>query len=423
MSGLRCVGRLAVWAFLMAGPAFALDTERIAAENEITSLVIWARDASGAKELQGSACCVSVDGYVLTVAHQVRGCTDFRVLLRDGSERGAKLVSVDEDRELALLKADGTFPKAARIGDARLLRSGSDLVAIAAPLGLEWSVVLGTVSSLNRTYRGQPMIQADILASPGSSGGPVFNRSGELIGLIVSRIENEEAIKFITPINNAYGMLQSLGIAVPGDAAPASDMGGEIIPASDVTSAERSALDAYNRGVAAESPLDKTNWYAAAVGQLPRFFEAWFNLGVSYTSGKDLGRAAEAYRKAGALRPDSIDVQRNLGRVYLSGKRYEDAMGVFQRALELAPNEAASHNDLGYALLQAGRWPDAERCFLKAVELEPGYASARYNLGLAYTNEGKRGEAAAAFEKYLELVPNASDAGEVRAMIAELRKG
>jgi len=422
MSERRLSIGLAVVGVFSASVSVAMDTESIAAQNEITSLVIWARNPTTGKELQGSACCVDPSGYVLTVAHQVQGCTAFRAALRDGSERTLALVAVDEAREVALLKADAPLPRAARIGDARMLRNGSDLVAIAAPLGLQWSVVPGTVSNTSRTYKGQPMVQADIQASPGSSGGPVFNREGELVGLIVSRIEQEEAIKFITPINNAYDILRAHGIAVSADRVAGPEYsGGEIIPASNVTSAERQAVEAYNRGVKAASPGEKVDWYRLAVSDLPKFFEAWFNLGVAYTAVKELSPAADAYLRADAIKPNVVEVQRNLGRVYLHGQRLEDALGVFRRALELAPNDPSSHNDLGYVCLQLKRLTDAEACFLKALALKPDYAAARYNLALTYAADGQKEKAVQQFEQYLQLVPNAGDAAEVRAMIGRLK--
>ncbi len=419
MGKARLIARLVLALMPWVGMASALDTEAIVGQNEGASVVIWGRNPATGAEVQGSGCCVNTAGYVLTAAHQVIGLEAFRARLRDGSQRELTVVDVDVPREVALLKSAAPMPQAVRIGDASTLRSGSALVAIAAPVGLEFSAVTGIVSSPNRTRKGHPMIQSDIPASPGSSGGPVFDRQGKLVGLIVNRLEQEEWIKMITPINNAYPMLRAHGIAIPSDRDPAAEA--EIIPAKNVTYDEWQAVQAYNEGVMADSPAEKIIFYQRAVSQLPEFFEAWFNLGVAYSATEDLTQAVHAYLKAGKLKPDFVEVPRNLGRIFLEQQRLENAVASFQQALELAPSDPPSYNDLGYAYLQLNQLEKAEECFVTALELEPEYPLARYNLALTYAATGRLAWAIEQFERYLNLAPDADDAAEVRAIIGKLK--
>ena len=402
--------------------AWTLDRKAIVQHNEGAAVVIWGTNPATGAELQGSGCCVHPAGYVLTVAHQVLGLTAFRARLRDGSERKLTLIEVDKLREVALLKADSPMAQAARIGNADTLQSGADLVAIAAPLGLEFSAVTGIVSSTNRTRGGYPMIQADIPASPGSSGAPVFDEKGELVGLIVSRLEQGEWIKTITPINNAYAMLRVHRIPIPGDLALPVDA--EIIPAHNVTHDELQAIKAYNAGVLADSPAEKVASYTRAAALLPKFFEAWFNLAVAHTASDNLMEAVAAYRQAQALNPSqakAVAVQRNLGRLYLRERRCEEAIACFRQAAQLAPSDPSSFNDLGEAYRRAEQFERAEQCFLTALELRPTYRAAHYNLGLTYASGDKAPRAIEQFERYLELAAGAPDADQVRQWIAELR--
>jgi len=412
-------GVVAVAAAWWAAAAWAADVAAIVERNEPAALVLWGSDPDTGRVLQGSGCCVDTSGYVLTVAHQVAGLGAFRARLRDGSTCRLTLIEMDKPREVALLKADRPLPRAVRIGDARPLRSGDPLVAITAPVGLEFSAVTGIVSNPNRTRQGHPMIQTDLPASPGSSGGPVFDADGMLIGLIVNRLEREQWIKLLTPINNAYDMLRRNGVALPDSRA----VDGEIIPAPGLSEIERQAIKAYNRGVLTDSAAAKADAYTQAVRLLPDFFEAWFNLAVASVASGDTDRAITAYRRAEGLEGGgsrAVAVQRNLGRVYLAEGRGPDAAACFERAVTLAPNDAASHNDLGEAYRSLDRLAEAEQCLRRALEINPSYAAARFNLGLTLGAVGKRKAASDQFRQYLRLEPEAADAGQVRQWIEEL---
>ncbi|HEO72130.1 MAG TPA: serine protease [Candidatus Hydrogenedentes bacterium] len=420
-TGIGRACRIASLAFL-ACTAAALDPEAVFETNEGAVVVIWGANAETGIELQGSGCCVDTAGYVLTVAHQVQGMTAFRARLRDGSERRLQLLDVDASREVALLKSDRPMPIAARIGDAETLRNGAPLVAIAAPVGLTYSVVPGIVSSVERVSAGHPMLQTTIPAGPGSSGGPVFNREGELVGLIVNRLADEQWIKMVTPVNNAYAMLRAHGVFPrPTHYAAGADV--ELIPASDATGTELLAVRAYNAGVLAEDADAKLAAYGRAISLLPQFFEAWFNLGVASDDAGAPHKAVAAYQTALSLRPgarQSLRILRNLGRVYLAQGRLDEAAKSFEQALEYAPDDASSHNDLGEACRRLGHFERAERHFRQALELRPGYIAARYNLALTYAATGRAEEAVAEFQRYLESRPDASDADKVCQWIEEL---
>jgi len=394
--------------------------EAIVHQNEAATVVIFGTKTLTRKAVQGSGVCVDTSGYVLTVAHQVMGVGDLRARLRDGSERDLTMVDVDQDAEIALLKTSKPMPVAARTGDASTLRSGSDLVAISTPMNLDFSTVTGIVSNPHRTLRGRPMLQVDLRASPGSSGGPVFDRQGNLIGLIVGVLEQQQWVTIVTPVNNALPMLERYGVSA---SATGYDADPVIIPAKDVTRDELQAIRAYNAGVAAAEPERKIASYREAVTLLPNFFEGWFNLAVAYTAAKDVENAVAAYRQTDALSLDDhrlLLVQRNLGRLFAGAARWKDAAACFERAAQLAPEDAGAFNDLGEASRHLDDLEKAEECFLVALELRPDYPAARYNLGLTYAATGNNAKAAEQLEQYLILAPDAGDAEQVREWIRQL---
>jgi serine protease Do len=134
----------------------------------------------------GSGFVISADGYILTNAHVVVGADDILVRLADKRRFAGRVVGFDRVTDVALVKIDATALVAARLGDPARLQVGEWVVAIGAPFGLENSVTAGIVSARRRYMPGgggTALIQTDVAISPGSSGSPLFNLAGEVIGM------------------------------------------------------------------------------------------------------------------------------------------------------------------------------------------------------------------------------------------------
>ncbi len=424
MSVQRPTGLAVLCAFLALAPcrATGMELSQIIRVNEPATLVITGRRKDNGASVQGSGFCVDTTrGLVLVTAHQVTGVEHFQGRLATGEVYDLALLAVDTRHEAALLQANRPLPHAVVLGDALTLERGDPLVCIASPRNLEFTVVRGIVSGRPRLYRGMSVIQTDVPASPGSSGGPVFDRFGNAVGYIILYLEKENWVVFANPINNAYDLLRSRGVRIPDASLPAYD-DATLVPARDITERERRAIESYNRGVASDSPEAKVTAYKVAVQLLPEFYEAQFNLGVAHQSAGDLEAALGAYQAAARLRPRDAAVYRNLGRTYLALKRYQEGAETFEVARDLAPDVAQSHNDLGVAYRYLERNDEAEAQFRKAVVLDPEHAGARYNLALALAAKGSPTEAIRHFEAYLALRPGASDATRVRGWIEELRQ-
>ena len=143
----------------------------------------------------GSGVMVSADGYILTNNHVVtgeRGGTprsdiEITITLSDKREMPAKIIGVDPDSDLALLKIDGRGFRVMPWGDSRSLKVAEWVLAIGNPYQLSESVSLGIVSAVNRTNVGintfEDFIQTDAAINPGNSGGALVNARGELVGI------------------------------------------------------------------------------------------------------------------------------------------------------------------------------------------------------------------------------------------------
>ena len=134
----------------------------------------------------GSGFVVSKDGYVVTNNHVIDGADEILVEFPDLKEYSAKVVGIDKNIDIALLKIEADKPLPfVEFGDSDLSRVGDWVMAIGNPLGQGFSVSAGIISARNRTLSGSydDYIQTDAAINRGNSGGPLFNMEGYVIGV------------------------------------------------------------------------------------------------------------------------------------------------------------------------------------------------------------------------------------------------
>ena len=164
----------------------------------------------------GSGFILSPDGYIMTNAHVARDADKIIVRLSDQRERPAKVIGVDEMTDVALLKVEGDQLPAVKIGDSDALEVGEWVVAIGSPFGLEHTATQGIVSAVGRNLPSGtyvPFIQSDVAVNPGSSGGPLFNLRGEVVGInsqIYSSTGGYMGLSFAIPIKLAMQVVEQL---------------------------------------------------------------------------------------------------------------------------------------------------------------------------------------------------------------------
>jgi serine protease Do len=165
----------------------------------------------------GSGFIWSPDGIVVTNNHVVEGASRITVNLNDGTQIAARLIGVDPDSDLAVLRVDARNLPAAPIGTSADLMIGETVVAVGNPYGLSGTVTTGVVSALGRSVPSQEegrtftdFIQTDASINPGNSGGPLLNIEGKVIGINVAIYAQAQGIGFAIPVDRARKVIQDL---------------------------------------------------------------------------------------------------------------------------------------------------------------------------------------------------------------------
>jgi len=173
-----------------------------------TDLGSPASAADHPKPLQGAGLIIDPSGVILTNYHAIADGSDLHVAFSDGVDVPGRILAVAPRIDLALVKVDPQRPlTAVRWADSDKVRIGEPVFAIGNPLGAGLSVTAGIVGALNRNIKDTPyddLIQTDAAINHGNSGGPLFNRRGEVIGI---------ATALLSPTAASAG----LGFAIPAD--------------------------------------------------------------------------------------------------------------------------------------------------------------------------------------------------------------
>ena len=176
--------------------------------NPSTVTVLTGMDDGSA--MVGTGVIFTEDGYVLTNAHVIAGGSECYVVLDTGEDYRARLLGLDEEKDLAVIKIDASGLPAAEFGDSDALSVGDPVYAIGNPLGVELRGTLtdGIVSAINRDVAvdgvTMTLIQTNAALNNGNSGGPLINVYGQVVGINTMKMGSSSTTS-----------VEGLGIAIP----------------------------------------------------------------------------------------------------------------------------------------------------------------------------------------------------------------
>src|SRR6266496_1493464 len=356
-----------------------------------SAVAIETFDARGEKVSRGSGFFIDLDR-VVTNRHVIEGAYRAEVHLNSGNTYQVKsVIAVDAEGDIALLKIDAP---AAQIRPLSLDRTspqeGESVVVIGNPFGLEGSVTNGIVSAVRDIPTFGRIIQITAPISPGSSGSPVVNMQGQVIGVATLQITGGQSVNFAIP-SERISQLQSVSL-----------MSLSELAATSGKDKHAKAVQFFRDGLSFLSKDDCEKalpYFEKAVESDQSYSEAWAQSGFC---NEKLGRhveAIEASKKAVGLRPSS-ESYFNIGLANYYLKQYREAVEAYRQAIRIDPyNAADAYYALGLVYRDWGRADDEIQAYKQAIRLRSDYTSAYERLGSRYLKSRKYSEAIEVFKQ------------------------
>jgi S1-C subfamily serine protease len=184
----------------------------------VVSIGVKQRAGNGGEENRGtgSGVVIAPDGYILTNSHVVHGAENILTEFTDGARLSASMIGEDPVSDLAVIRAGASGLPFASLGNSINLRVGQLVIAMGNPLGFQSTVSTGVVSALGRALRSmqgrliENIIQHTAPLNPGSSGGPLLDSRGRVVGLNTAIIAQAQGIGFAVPADTARWVVSHL---------------------------------------------------------------------------------------------------------------------------------------------------------------------------------------------------------------------
>ena len=364
-----------------------------------SAVAIETFDQKGNTISRGSGFFVAADK-IITNRHVIEKSSRVEIHLMDGRKFVSKgVVAIDGEGDLAILQVDIPKNSAIPLPIVRNVpQEGESIVVIGNPFGLEGSVSNGIVSAVREISGYGKIIQITAPISPGSSGSPVVNMSGQVIG--------------IATLQAAEG--QSLNFAVPAERISQLKIGElQTFAALNTAAAQnkRSAAQSYySQGLGVLSRDD----YARAVVLFekaaeidPNYAEAWYQAGFCYGMLKRPADALRTTRQAARLRPNWAETFINIGASSYALGQFKDAVDAYRTATKLDESNAETQYALGLSFNKLNRADEEILAYKRAVAIKPDHANAIEKLGTAYFKQKRYAEAVQQFDLLKAYKPDA----------------
>ena len=385
-------------------PALAQEQlPEIVQKVEPSTVVILTYDKDGNNIGQGSGFFISQSGDIITNKHVLDGVHRAEVKTAKGKVYPIMMI-VAKDKEADIIRASVNIPLESvhpLSVSSSIPKVGERVAVIGSPLGLEQTVSDGIVSAVREIPTFGKIYQITAPLSPGSSGSPVVNMKGEVIGVATFQL--------------AEG--QNLNFALPGERiAKLKTEKGKTLTEWNTRKNEDSLTSAeglYNSGLIflwAGDYEESLPYFEKAIEIDPHYAKAYFQIGYCNANLGRYPEAIDAFKQAIRIKPDYAEAYYNLGVAYGKLGRNTEAIDAYKQAIHIKLDYVEAHNNLGFAFANLGRYPEAIDAFKQAISIKPDYAEAYNNLGVAYGKLGRNTEEINAYKQAIRIKPDDAEA-------------
>ncbi|NNL75601.1 MAG: trypsin-like peptidase domain-containing protein [Desulfobacterales bacterium] len=163
----------------------------------------------GDKKTQISGFFINSKGLIICTTHDLATFQKIKVILHDGNQLAGELIKFDSTKDLALIRCSWDSAKYVKLQNGRSLpKLGERIYSIGCPVNLLGTIHSGLISGPPRKANRMPFWQAAIETNPGSSGSPVFDSQGKLIGIVKGRYRGTNSIGFLIPLETILSFVR-----------------------------------------------------------------------------------------------------------------------------------------------------------------------------------------------------------------------
>jgi S1-C subfamily serine protease len=354
----------------------AKSIPQIVKESKPAIVEIVTVDDQGKPKMFGTGFFVSPDGLVVSNFHVIEGASSITAINNNGAVFFFdRIVAHPTGVDLAVLKFQAHDVPLLPLGKSIDRTEGEKVIVIGNPTGLTGTVSDGIISA----FREEHSLIQITAPTPGSSGSPVLDEDGKVIGIATVQIQAGQNLNFAIAVEKVTDTLSSIAQATPSPHA--------LLPDENKSRSE-----------------------------------AIFNRGNEYLRRGKLGEALSAFNEAIRINPAYAEAFNGRGKVYLdrqtldewlSGEARDKAISDYNEAIRLNPNYAEAYVNRGYAygVYSGGHDRDAAISdYSKAIRLDPNCTFACYYRGLEYAAKGNYDKAISDYTEAIRLDPNFADA-------------
>lgn len=382
----------------------------------------------------GSGFFVDSGGHLMTNYHVLEGAYSAIVKAYDGEKYSiTSVVAENETADLIKVRVDvpqGLFQGVDVAADRPTV--GERILVIGSPLGLEQTVSDGIVSAVRKIPGVGEIFQMSAPISPGSSGSPVVDMQGLVVGVVSFQAVTGQNLNFavtgqnlamLTPRRPILTLSQwtyRTSANVPKVTEELCKKGFQFF----INGEYKEAIQFYKEATE-KSPDDAEAWnglghcyvgldrpgeaiaaYKEVIRTNPEDAAARYNLAAYY---KQLGRfedAIESYRQSVRIDPDHGPAYFEMGIVYGELNKLSDSKAAFKEVIRINPRHVPSHYYIGYTCARLGQKEEAIEAYKKALEIDPEHVPSLFNLGRIYGQMGRVEEESAAYRQTLRIAPD-----------------
>ena len=426
---------ISLWVVVLSKP--------LKAETDLTELVkvvqpsvatVVAYDVDSNVANIGTGFFINNNGYLITNYHVLVGKFGAEIKTADGSPYPIKSV-VAENQATDLIKVLVDIPpeKVQWIEVSKEMPPVAQRVmVVGSPMGLEQSVSDGIVSSVREIPGIGIFFQMSAPISPGSSGSPVVNMEGQVVGVASFQFLQGQNLNFaisgksiLDLKTNKPGRTLSEWTYRISNHKPR--LAGELCRKGfsfSVNGQDQKALQ-YFKKATENDPNSTTAWYGLgyclagknsqndaieaykqAIRTDPTNEISYFHLGNYYHKLGRSDEAIESYKKVVRMNPDFETAHFNLGIIYSEIGQLIDGKEAFQNVVRINPAATKAYYNIGLSYSRLGQYPQAIDAYKKAVEINPEFVEAYFNLGLIFGELGRSRDQMEAFKQAIRVNPD-----------------